>query len=749
MAFVLAITESHDTAGPFSSTRSIAGIFVCCLLLTACGAVSDPPKAPMIDRPLVDRDLPPDILIERNRLSAPPSLDGNRLVRGWRRMSSPQGPRWSVHTGEAVLEVVNLVQRARTLVVPFGANSADGDRVRVFAGPRDLGSFPLESPLRVRLPKELPLGRLPISLQLAGDDEISLRMPSIRPSMPAGQVEIEDLDILQSGWSLVEFVRPVRSSGILRGRFVPPDAASPEQRFTVTVLGEGAEAANVFRWPSDALGVGAEPFEFEHEMNGVSGFVRIRLHAAGEGPVARWRDVRIAERPLSPPDSAAHSAPRPRIVVVYVLDALRADAVGHLGGLPDATPNLDRLAAEGVTFTRHFSVAPSTPGSTAVLFTGRMFQGGGRLPDEVKTLAEAATRAGYRTACISANGYLSDRFGMVRGFGESRLVYLRDGPNAPDPEFNNSAERIQAAALQWLDHTRPEGRVFLYLHIVNPHTPYAPPEPYLSAFCPEGGPVIDGSSDTVVGIREGRVSVSAEDQSRIRCLYTAGLAYADAQIGRLWGELQTRYGRDDVAIIVTSDHGEELFDHDGVLHGYTLYDEQLHVPLIIWWPGGLEPARFDAATDTFDLHESLRALTGAPPSCETPLGRNLIAAAANGAVVAKPVRFAAAPTVAGGLFMARSDSLKLVWAPRAGHDWGMGQGRGRTRDPEYLFDLGQDPDELVNRAGDPSLEASYLRSALRGWVDRLKRHPAGGEVVIDARLRQHLEALGYSQTSDN
>jgi arylsulfatase A-like enzyme len=434
-------------------------------------------------------------------------------------------------------------------------------------------------------------------------------------------------------------------------------------------------------------------------------------------------------------------------VVVYVLDALRADAVGHLGGGSDATPTLDRLAAEGVTFTRHFSVAPSTPGSTAALFTGRMFPGGAQLPDQVETLAEAAAGAGYRTASFSGNGYLSDRFGMARGFEQSRLVYLRDGPNDEDPEYNNSAERIQSAVLRWLDQRQPEGRVFLYLHIVNPHTPYAPPEPYLSAFCPESGPFIDGSSDTVIGIREGRVSVTAKDQSRIRCLYTAGLAYADAQIGRFWSELQARYGRDDVAIIVTSDHGEELFDHGGVLHGYTLYDEQLHVPLILWWPGGVEPTRVEAATDVFDLHESLRALTGAPPSSGKPLGRNLISAVASGCVAAKPVRFAAAPTVAGGLFMARSDHLKLVWAPRTGHAWGMGQGRGRTRDPEYLFDIAQDPDELENRAGDQSLEAAWLRSALLGWLDHLGRQPPGGEAVLDTRLRQHLEALGYLRNS--
>ena len=89
---------------------------------------------------------------------------------------------------------------------------------------------------------------------------------------------------------------------------------------------------------------------------------------------------------------------------------------------------------------------------------------------------------------------------------------------------------------------------------------------------------------------------------------------------------------------------------------------------------------------------------------------------------------------------------KLIWAPRTGAGWGQGEGRGRSRDPEYLFDLENDPGETVNLAGESSLEAAWLRSRLRAWIERGKTIEAGAEVEeveLDAATRDQLKALGY------
>ena len=198
-------------------------------------------------------------------------------------------------------------------------------------------------------------------------------------------------------------------------------------------------------------------------------------------------------------------------------------------------------------------------------------------------------------------------------------------------------------------------------------------------------------------------------------------------------------------MIVTSDHGDELFEHGGVLHGYTLYEEMLKIPLIFWWPTRLEPARVETATDNLDLHETLRALVGAPLS-GLGAGRSLWPLLRRPAARHKEVIFAAASSLKGGIFMARSARHKLIWAPRTGAGWGLGEGRGRSRDPEYFFDLEADPGETVNLAGGASLEAAWLRSRLLAWIERAKAIEAGAEaeeVTLDETTREQLKALGY------
>lgn len=110
------------------------------------------------------------------------------------------------------------------------------------------------------------------------------------------------------------------------------------------------------------------------------------------------------------------------------------------------------------------------------------------------------------------------------------------------------------------------------------------------------------------------------------------------------------------------------------------------------------------------------------------------------------VHLAAAASVKGGLFSAQTPRWKLIWAPRTGLDWGLGGGHGRTRSPEYLFDLESDPGELVNRAGEGGLEAAWLRSRLHAWIAAKKAADEGDEdVSVDEETRKRLEALGYVQ----
>jgi arylsulfatase A-like enzyme len=444
----------------------------------------------------------------------------------------------------------------------------------------------------------------------------------------------------------------------------------------------------------------------------------------------------------------------PPIVILYVLDALRADALEAVDGDgKKAAPTLLRLAREGVSFARHQSVAPNTLPSTKALFTGRTNRRKGalKLPDQgVETLAEAFARAGYRTGSFSGNTHISPVAGLTRGFQHVAQEAFFDLDEAEQVPFNNSAEIVHTTALGWLDALAPEEKAFLYLHTVHPHNPYDPPEPILERFTRGVGSEIAGTTSTLLAVQHHRHEVSAADRERLSRLYHGGLAYNDQEIGRFLEELGKRFRPQDVLVIFTSDHGEELFDHGGVLHGYTLYREQLEIPLILWWPGALEPQHIESPTTTLDLHESLRHLLGLTESPERR-GRSfwpLLSRASER--IAERTRFAAASSLKGGVFSAQSDRYKLILAPRTGSQWGMGEGLGRTRDMEYVFDLVHDPLEKTNLAGHPSLEIAWLRSRLLAWIDagHAWEEKVDQPLELDEESRRNLEALGYVEGPD-
>ena len=544
---------------------------------------------------------------------------------------------------------------------------------------------------------------------------------------------------------MIDFVRWVEPGTRLVGEFVPPPNASSEQRFALVFgRGDGFLETVVEIQPLDRPT--GERFSLQIPTRETAGLVRIRLVAEGSGGAGRWRGLRLRSREPKKVTAVVRVPEPPRLVVVYVLDALRADAVGHLGSVPDVTPCIDRLAAEGAVFANHFSVAPNTGPATISLFTGYGFLRGRMIPEPgPQTLAEDFSDAGYRTVSISSNPHLSPSFGLTRGFEDVVFEAIdEDFHEEVRSTINNSAERVHRETLRWLDGLSADERAFLYLHTLNPHNPYTPPEPFPSRFVRLVGSSIDGGTKTLAAIRGRSMKVSPEDEQRIREWYTAGVAYNDDALCGLVEELNRRY-RDDFLLVVTSDHGEELFDHEGVLHGYTLYDELLHVPLVVWWPGVVHPIRIGAATDTLDLTAALRALVMrrgvVGPTDGLDLWTEIGGAQATGGGPA--LHFATAPGLRRAA-VARSGHWKLVLAPRPRFNWGMGKGRGRSHDAEYVFNLVDDPGERVNLAGTDDLEVDWLRARLQGWVDYWdSRQPEADDSRPDEETRRRLEALGY------
>ena len=737
----------------------------CCLAL---GCRTEPP--PRLEQPLLWHGDPGfEVLIESRTVSPPPALGGNRFLTGWRGWRT--GPKRShgaaavtddgddtqpaekpargaiVYTpfrAQARIEIVQLDASAhRDLLLDLAGDVPARGRVRAAAGGRDLGDLPLADPLRIPLPEGLPLGRVAIDLTLP--EGVAVGQAGLSSALPAGEAAREGDDLVQSADSLIElFARVAPAKGArLVGQFVPPDAPGAGARFELLVDdARGAERGR-FTWAPPGRGA------IDIAMPLPTGALRVRLLARGTGAPGRWRRLRVeasaADGPRVGDDPAAAFKP-PSLVVVYVFDALRADRVGHLGAGEGRTPTLDRLAAEGTTFAAHRSVAPNTLPSTKSLFTGRVWRAGGglSLPRDIPTLAELLRSAGYRTACVSGNQNVSPTFGMTRGFDFDAPEVKFPPPRAERAAFNDNAARASAAAAAWMRTLGPGERGFLYVHVIHPHNPYDPPAALAERFTRGVRSRIDGATDTLRAIDMGERPASAPDQDRLRGLYAGSLAYADAELAGLVEAATAGRPPGDVLFAITADHGEELFDHGGLLHGYTLYEEMLRIPLVLWSPGRVAPRRVEQPTDTIDLFATLLAATGASAPPDTS-GRALLAAPSGDENAWTGPRFAAASAVRGGIYGARWGKWKVILAPRSGLQWGMGSGIGRVRDAEFVFDLAADPGETTNLAGTADVEVGWLRAELLRWIaaGRSERNGDAREPVLDAEERSRLKALGY------
>jgi arylsulfatase A-like enzyme/Tfp pilus assembly protein PilF len=396
--------------------------------------------------------------------------------------------------------------------------------------------------------------------------------------------------------------------------------------------------------------------------------------------------------------TGAETPPPQRIVLISV-DTLRADHVGCYGA-PDArTPNLDTIAAEGVRFAAALSPVPLTLPAHATLLSGRDPHAHGvrhnsihRVPPGVPLLAGQLAEAGYATAAVVAARVLDRRFGLDRGFAryDDDVAGVAPGPIG---FAERSADEVVDAALAWLA-TAPE-RFFLWVHLYDPHRPYAPPPGFASSFAARP--------------------------------YDGEIAFVDAEIGRLLGAVRERWGDAGLLVVATSDHGESLGEHGELTHGYSLYDATQRVPLLISGPGIAPGRTIGEPVSLADVAPTILALAGAPPlagASGRDLGPELRGSPrrADGIyleTLATQLDFGWSPLLA-----IRTDRWKLVRAPR----------------PE-LYDLADDPGETRDlAAARPELVAE-----LDAQLERLVAAGSAAPVAVDldAATRDELHALGY------
>ncbi len=246
-------------------------------------------------------------------------------------------------------------------------------------------------------------------------------------------------------------------------------------------------------------------------------------------------------------------------VILITIDTLRADRLGCYGYAQDVTPALNRWAGQGVRFARCIAQTPLTLPSHTTIMTGTLpiyhgvrDNGGFVVPDELQTLAECFQSAGYKTAAFVSAYVVDSKWGLNQGFDYyfdsfdlGRFEKISLG------EVQRRAEDTIGETLSWLEKNKQD-KFFIWIHLYDPHTPYDPPEPYKSQLADHP--------------------------------YLGEIAYTDSQLARLQAYIENSSWKDRLFLVVASDHGESLGQHGETTHGFFIYQETLHVPLIVVTP---------------------------------------------------------------------------------------------------------------------------------------------------------------------
>src|SRR5215472_15579703 len=315
------------------------------------------------------------------------------------------------------------------------------------------------------------------------------------------------------------------------------------------------------------------------------------------------------------------SRSQPPNVVLIVIDTLRADRLGVAGNAAGLTPFLDSLAQRGIFFRNAYAQSSWTNASVASLMTSRYQSQHGItsfravLAADELTLAEVLQQHGYATGGFIANFLLSKELGFAQGFDRYQTYSRTVDDGQGRPKFiKERAERINAEALSWLDEVRqqrPHAPLFLYLHYMEPHNPYDPPDANLDRVL-DGRPRPDRAA---VNARMGLPNVGFfADQmvQDVKAFYDAEVISIDAALSDLFHALAERHVLDNSVVVVVADHGEEFREHGLMGHHQTLYEEVLRVPLIVLLSAQSHGLVVDPIVSLTDVAPTVLDLVGVP-----------------------------------------------------------------------------------------------------------------------------------------
>jgi arylsulfatase A-like enzyme len=433
---------------------------------------------------------------------------------------------------------------------------------------------------------------------------------------------------------------------------------------------------------------------------------------------------------------AALDPSRPLGAVVIVLDTLRSDHLSSYGYERPTSPAIDELARRGSLFETVASYSTWTLPSMAALLAGDypplVFDEDLRMQ---RSLVEAISEGGYRTAAFAEGGYVSRRWGMDRGFDEF----------SEERALGSAATEVEAtfgAARRWLE-ADPDSPFFLLIHTYEVHMPYTNRD-FAAGLDPgRVGPRYE--LDFLERVRAGDIALSEAERAYIRALYDGDIRSADRQVGEFMAFLREIGIADRTLVVVTSDHGEEMGEEFPLYiggHGHSLLDNLLLVPLVIRDPTrDFAGKRITAQVRSLDVLPTVAELLGVELR-EDIGGRSLLPLLLGTEVEHRAAMSAennrGAPQVA-----VRDGRYKLIRSVDPGSDVGK-EWKGLEVPATQLYDLLNDPDEDVNLAAEKPRLARAMGNSVARWFNGLNRKPdATQPEVADEKLLERLRALGY------
>ena len=473
------------------------------------------------------------------------------------------------------------------------------------------------------------------------------------------------------------------------------------------------------------------------DLSGLAGKI-VRLDVAATGGEA----LLLSEARLAVPRVDLGALPQAKHVVVLTIDTMRASKLKPYDSSTRVrTPAFDAVAAAGTVFERAQSPENWTKPSVASILTSTFPATHGakndasRLPQSLDTLGEVYQQAGFETASFIANGYVSRAFGFDQGW-DHYTNYIRE-------EKNTNASNVFGEAAAWIEEHHDDDRMFVYIQTIDPHVPYDPPDEYLHLYDARtdyAGQVQNRRTHLLLEDAKKnppRVTFDASDRRRLEALYDGEVSYHDKELEKFLAKLDELGLTEDTIFVITSDHGEEFDDHGSWGHGHSVFQELIHVPLVVRWPGVTEGgSRVPQVVSTMDIGPTILEATGVdvPESYE---GRSLM-----GFLRGAPP---AGPHVA---FSDFQENRRVI----RGGDWKLILRSSLTY---VLFDLEADPAERneLNGRNNP-IAMRYLRvlsGQQLGASDRTRWLRGGGEAVRHAQesgemnqeVCKQLVALGY------